>query len=99
MDKIIQITAGRGPAECCWVVAQVLKIFIAEVKAKGIKYIILQREKGIENGTVQSVSIQLSGTDVNSFLTTWCGTVQWVGTSTFRKYHKRKNWFIGVYEL
>jgi len=99
MDKIIQITAARGPAECCWVVAQVLKIFIAEVKAKGIEYIILQREKGIENGTLQSVSIQLSGTDVNSFLTTWCGTVQWVGTSTFRKYHKRKNWFIGVYEL
>ena len=99
MDKIIQITAGRGPAECCWVVAQVLKILITEVKAKGIEYIILQREKGIENGTVQSVSIQLSGTDVNSFLTTWCGTVQWVGTSTFRKYHKRKNWFIGVYEL
>ena len=99
MDKIIQITAGRGPAECCWVVAQVLKIFIAEVKAKGIEYIILQREKGIENGTVQSVSIQLSGTDVNSFLTTWLGTVQWIGTSTFRKYHKRKNWFIGVYEL
>ncbi|PHS10467.1 MAG: peptide chain release factor H [Kordia sp.] len=99
MDKIIQITAARGPAECCWVVAQVLKVFIAEVKAKGIEYIILQREKGIENGTVQSVSIQLSGTDVNSFLTTWTGTVQWVGTSAFRKYHKRKNWFIGVYEL
>jgi len=99
MDKIIQMTAGRGPAECCWVVAQVLKILITEVKAKGIEYIILQREKGIENGTVQSVSIQLSGADVNSFLTTWLGTVQWVGTSTFRKYHKRKNWFIGVYEL
>jgi peptide chain release factor len=25
MEKIIQITAGRGPAECTWVVAQVLK--------------------------------------------------------------------------
>jgi len=99
MDKIIQITAGRGPAECCWVVAQVLKILITEAKAKGIEYIILQREKGVENGTVQSVSIQLSGKDVSGFLSTWCGTVQWVGTSTFRKYHKRKNWFIGVYEL
>jgi len=99
MDKIIQITAARGPAECCWVVAQVLKILIAEVKAKGIEYVILQREKGVENGTVQSVSVQLTGKEVSSFLSTWCGTVQWVGTSTFRKYHKRKNWFIGVYEL
>ena len=25
MERIIQITAGRGPAECTWVVAQVLK--------------------------------------------------------------------------
>lgn len=99
MDKIIQITAARGPAECCWVVAQVLKILIAEIKANGIEYIILQREKGIENGTIQSVSIQLTGKNVSDFLSTWCGTVKWVGTSTFRKYHKRKNWFIGVYEL
>ena len=27
------------------------------------------------------------------------GSIQWIGTSTFRKYHKRKNWFIGCYEL
>jgi peptide chain release factor len=30
MEKIIQITSGRGPAECSWVVAQVLKTFIEE---------------------------------------------------------------------
>ena len=29
----------------------------------------------------------------------WIGTIQWIGTSTFRKYNKRKNWFIGIYEI
>lgn len=99
MKKIIQITAGRGPAECSWVVAQVLKLFLEEVKVAGLTYSILHREKGSENGTIQSVSIQLSGKNLAIFLATWIGTVQWIGASTFRKYHKRKNWFIGVFEL
>ncbi|PKV53088.1 peptide chain release factor [Aquimarina sp. MAR_2010_214] len=98
-QKIIQITAGRGPAECCWVVAQVLKCFLEDVQKVGLTYTILQRIKGIENGTVQSVTIKLEGNEVTSFASSWLGTVQWIGTSTFRKYHKRKNWFIGIYEL
>ncbi len=97
--KIIQITAGRGPVECCWVVAQVLKLFLEEIKNSGFTYSILQRDTGSENGTVQSVIIQLKGKEINSFLTSWLGTIQWIGTSTFRKHHKRKNWFIGMYEV
>ncbi|WP_378178276.1 peptide chain release factor H [Aquimarina sp. SS2-1] len=97
--KIIQITAGRGPVECCWVVAQVLKLFLEEIKNSGFTYNILQRDAGSENGTVQSVTIQLKGKEIDSFLTSWLGTIQWIGTSTFRKHHKRKNWFIGMYEV
>ncbi|GAA4278646.1 peptide chain release factor H [Aquimarina mytili] len=98
-QKVIQITAGRGPAECCWVVAQVLKCFLEEVKQVQLSYTIIQRIKGSENGTVQSVTIQLKGDEITNLLPSWLGTVQWIGTSTFRKYHKRKNWFIGIYEL
>ncbi len=98
-QKIIQITAGRGPAECCWVVAQVLKYFLEDVQNVGVTYTILQRVKGIENGTLQSVTLKLQGDQVNTLVSSWLGTVQWIGTSTFRKYHKRKNWFIGIYEL
>ena len=58
-QKIIQITAGRGPAECCWVVAQVLKYFLEEVQQAGLSYTIVQRIKGSENGTVQSATIKL----------------------------------------
>ena len=79
MKKIIQITAGKGPAECAWVVAKVLKMFLVEAKAYGLKTDILQKENGDENGTVQSVSIALSGKNLAEFLNLWLGTVQWVG--------------------
>lgn len=99
MKKIIQITAGRGPIECSWVVAQVLKYFLEEVKIKGFQYVIIQRVKGSENGTIQSVTLQIEGEGLVAFLKNWIGTIQWIGTSTFRKYNKRKNWFIGFFEL
>ncbi|MAQ75713.1 MAG: peptide chain release factor H [Aquimarina sp.] len=98
-QKLIQITAGRGPAECCWVVAQVLKYFLKEIQELGLNYEILHRSPGIENGTLQSATVKVTGIQLESFLNTWIGTLQWVGTSTFRKYHKRKNWYIGVFEL
>lgn len=98
-QKIIQITAGRGPAECCWVVAQVLKYFLKEVQTSGIAHTVIQRVQGIENGTLQSATVKLEGKDISTFLSSWIGTIQWIGISTFRKHHKRKNWFIGIYEL
>ena len=97
--KAIQITSGRGPVECSWVVAQVLKQVIAEAKAAKIEHTILQRTLGIENGTLQSATLQLQGKALEVFLSNWLGTVQWIGTSSFRKFHKRKNWFIGIYEI
>lgn len=99
MGKIIQLTAAKGPTECAWVVAKVLKVFLKELIDNKISYTILHKENGIENGTVQSVSIQIKGKELNGFLSNWLGTIQWIGTSTFRKYNKRKNWFIGCYEL
>lgn len=97
--KLIQLTAAKGPAECAWVVAKVLKIFIKEVIDQKIEYQILHKVNGSENGTVQSVTIELKGKQLSQFLEQWLGTIQWIGTSTFRKFHKRKNWFIGCFEL
>lgn len=97
--KTIQITAGRGPAECCWVTAKVLKHFLKEIVQHKIGYTILHQEAGTENGTVQSVTLLVKGTKLDAFLSNWLGTIQWIGTSTFRKHHKRKNWFIGCFEI
>ena len=98
-ERIIQITSGRGPAECCWVVAQVLKHLLNEARELNIDSTILHREQGIENGTLFSASIKLKGENVVTFLKGWLGTIQWIGHSKFRKFHKRKNWFVGVNEL
>ncbi len=97
--KVIQISAGKGPEECAFVVAKVLKIFLKELQQNNIEYAMLHKENGLQNGTVQSVSIQLDGHQLASFLNNWLGTIQWIGKSTFRKYHQRKNWFIGCFEI
>lgn len=97
--RIIQITSGRGPAECTWVVAQVLKYIIAALKDANITYTVAQREQGTENGTLQSVTLQLKGKALKSFLNQWLGTIKWEGQSPYRPSHKRKNWFVGIYEL
>ncbi len=97
--KIIQITAGRGPAECNYVVAQVLKVFLKELAPEAIEYTILNKVNGYENGTIQSVIIVLEGMHLEQFLESWIGSILWIGTSVFRKYNKRKNWFIALFEL
>ncbi|WBV59124.1 peptide chain release factor H [Chryseobacterium camelliae] len=99
MEKLIQITSGRGPLECQWVVAKVLKVFLEDAKDNTIDYDIIHRENGDENLTLKSVTLLLKAKDVNEFLSNWLGSICWTGKSTFRKLHKRSNWFIGVFEL
>lgn len=96
---LLQITSGRGPAECTWVVAQVLKKVLQEAADLQLKSTVLQHEAGAENGTVETALIQIEGTKAKAFIQSWVGTIQWIGQSTFRKFHKRKNWFIGVFEV
>jgi len=99
MERIIQITAGRGPAECTWVVAQVLKKVLDEAQEQGLEATLLQREVGQENGTVETATIAVKGSNAEKFANSWIGTIQWIGQSQFRKMHKRKNWFIGIFEI
>ncbi|MBV8325942.1 peptide chain release factor H [Chryseobacterium sp.] len=99
MEKLIQITSGRGPLECQWVVAKVLKTFLEEAKQNTIEYEIIHRENGDENLTLKSVTLLLKGKELDGFLKSWLGSICWTGKSTFRKLHKRSNWFIGIFEL
>lgn len=99
MEKLIQITAGKGPAECAWVVAQVLKKVLQEASEFRLIATVLQHQAGQENGTVETALIKIEGDSVTDFAASWIGTIQWIGKSTFRKFHQRKNWFIGVFEV
>nr|WP_315223339.1 peptide chain release factor H [uncultured Flavobacterium sp.] len=99
MEKIIQITAGRGPSECTWVVAQVLKKVLEEAQEQQLEITLLQREVGQENGTINTATISVKGKNAITFANSWIGTILWIGQSQFRKMHKRKNWFIGIFEI
>ncbi|WP_347218796.1 peptide chain release factor H [Chryseobacterium sp.] len=99
MEKLIQITSGRGPLECQWVVSKVLKTFLEEVKENKIDYEIIHREDGDVNMTVKSATVLLKGKNIKEFLKTWLGSICWEGKSTFRKLHKRSKWFIGIFEI
>lgn len=92
----IQISAGRGPAECCWVVGQVLSALLIECKNLNLNVNVIDRQKGPENGTLYSALLEVFGVDAENKLNSWKGVIQWIGKSPYRKFHKRKNWFIGI---
>jgi peptide chain release factor len=98
MDKnmYIQITSGRGPVECTRVVARVVDIFLKEAKKNKVEARLMEQVKADYPGTLLSATIQLSGKEVQQFLSSWLGTIQWIAQSPYRKYHQRKNWFIGI---
>lgn len=94
--KIIQITAGRGPVECNRVVAKVLGLILKDAEHKAIHAAVLDRKMGPLNGTLHSAVIKVTAKQLAGFLAGWQGSIQWIAQSPYRKYYKRKNWFVGV---
>ena len=56
----MQITSGRGPAECCRVVALVLEKILKQAVAKGVKTEIVERETGPLNRDRKSTRLNSS---------------------------------------
>lgn len=94
--QIITLSSGRGPAECCWVVSQVLKQILIEIRSMGYTYHIIDEQQGDLPGTYHSVSLSVAGNELIHLQKSWEGTIQWTGISMYRKHHKRKNWFVAV---
>ena len=94
----LQITSGRGPEECCWVVARLLDILTREGTEAGIKVRSLEAIPSETPGALKSALLALEGekSELEDFIAGWTGTIQWIGSSPFRPKHKRKNWFVGV---
>lgn len=97
MEKLVQITSGRGPAECNMAVRKVADRMIREAQIHSIR---------IEQHAVESIAnlpcsitLKLNGKNVDPFLKQWLGTIQWICKSPVRPFHKRKNWFVAVVEI
>ncbi len=76
-----------------------LKKVLDEAQEQSLETVLLQREVGQENGTIETATISVKGKNAEMFANSWIGTIQWIGQSQFRKMHKRKNWFIGIFEV
>jgi len=92
----LQVTSGRGPDECAWVVAHVVDRMIQEAMALGHDVRILETVPGGPDRTYKSALLAVEGEDLSGFVAGWQGTILWIGPSPFRPHHKRKNWFVGV---
>ena len=97
MEKTyLQITSGRGPVECCRVVALVLEKILREAQKRKLRVEILEKETGAVNRTLLSVVVPVEGACCDVLADEWEGTVLWIARSPYRIHHRRKNWFVGV---
>ena len=99
MQILLQISSARGPAECCWVVAQLVNELLADAAKHRIVAAVIEEEVGVEKGTLQSALIHIDGDGCQAFAASYVGTIQWIAQSPFRPTHKRKNWFVGVSQV
>ncbi|MTG98109.1 peptide chain release factor H [Myroides albus] len=97
MAKVIQITSGRGPQECDFAVKKIAQLFIDAAVESNIKTRRIESEIDSYDSS-NFIELEGSTTVVDSFLANWLGTIQWICTSPFRPNHKRKNWYIGIFE-
>lgn len=99
MEKsYIQITSGRGPVECCRVVVLVMQKLVEHSKQLGLEVELVEHEDGPEDGCMFSATLSVSGNDIEKLRSEWEGSVLWVAQkNTFRKWHRRKNWFVAVH--
>ena len=92
------ISAGRGPAECRMAVAGVLAIMAREAEPLELDLDIASSIQPDRNGPASAI-IAITGDGAAAFARSWTGSVLWVCQSPLRPHHKRKNWFVGVFEL
>lgn len=95
-EKIMQISSGKGPAECERVVAKLLRKIQNSAEQEQLRVQIAELVPGREAETFLSALIRISGAGTERFCKEWEGTIQWIAQSPFRKFHKRKNWFAGI---
>lgn len=99
-EHYIQITSGQGPLECSWVVGQVVKVMKTEADQRGFQIQTVTTVEDAASNTYKSYLYSVKQHEgVNEWLSSWLGTIQWIGSSAYRPKHKRKNRFVGVNKI
>lgn len=92
----LQITSGRCPTECQWVVARFTDYITRTCSKEGVRVSVIDRVEGDHPHVYKSTLLSLTGNLAEHCISSHSGTIVWHGQSPYRPKHKRKNWYVGV---
>jgi peptide chain release factor len=88
------VSAGRGPQECTWAVAHLVRRLEAGAVRQGLTTLRAETVPGDYAGTFRSIVVRLAGPAAEAFAATWTGTLCWQAPSPYRSSAGRKNWYV-----
>ena len=88
------LSAGRGPQECTWAVAQLVGRLEVEAARQGLATRRAETVAGDRAGTFRSVLVRITGDHAERFAAAWTGTLCWQAPSPYRSSTGRKNWYV-----
>ncbi|MGC5015303.1 peptide chain release factor H [Streptosporangium sp. DT93] len=94
MSVHLLLSAGRGPAECAWALARLLRRLEADATLRNVETHRAETVPGDRPGTYRSVLLRISGTGAEAFAASWTGTLCWQAPSPYRTGTGRKNWYV-----
>ncbi|MFF4892833.1 peptide chain release factor H [Micromonospora chersina] len=94
MSVHLLLSAGRGPQECAWALAMLLRRLEADAAGRGLTTRRVETVPGDRPGTFRSVLVRISGADAAAFAAGWTGTLCWQARSPYRAGNGRRNWYV-----
>ncbi len=94
MTVRLLLSAGRGPQECAWALAHLLRRLEADAVRQRLRVQRIDTVAGDRPGTYRSVLVEVGGAGVEAFAVSWTGTLCWQAPSPYRAGVGRKNWYV-----
>ncbi|MFG1948752.1 peptide chain release factor H [Nonomuraea sp. NPDC048826] len=94
MTVHLLLSAGRGPQECAWAVAQLLRRLEADAVRQRLTTHRAHVVPGDRPDTHRSVLVRVEGDGAEAFAASWTGTLCWQAPSPYRARAGRKNWYV-----
>ncbi|GGM67978.1 hypothetical protein GCM10011608_61520 [Micromonospora sonchi] len=94
MSAQLLLSAGRGPEECAWAVARLLRRLETDATRRRLTTHRVDTVPGDRPGTFRSAVVEIHGAGAEAFAATWTGTLCWQAPSPYRAGAGRKNWYV-----